>query len=244
MPFMDLGDVTIHYQEAGEGPFAYIFCHGLGGGGMGFTAEFGFWQQQFGRVLTWDNRGVGQSSTAQRYSLPLFASDLARLMDRLGIEQAVVHGVSWGGVLVQQFALDYPDKCAALIIDSSSSEVNVAASENWYQIGENTRLGAPGGREVSPEQIESLVARARGIAGLREHPYTPRLKEIVIPVLVVGGGRDAVAGAGGSVVMARNLPVAKLEIVEDSGHGVYSQKPDVFRSLAVAFCREHGVPIN
>ena len=241
MPEMDLGDVTIHYQQAGEGPLAYVFCHGLGGGGEGFVEEFDFWKEHFGRVITWDNRGVGASSTASKYSLPLFAGDLARLLDGLGVERAVVHGVSWGGVLVQQFALDYLERCAAVIIDSSSSEVNVAASENWFRIGENTRAGVEGGRDVPFEQVDSLVARARGIAGLREHPYTPRLKDITCPVLVVAGGKDEVAGAGGSVLMARNLPNARLEIFQESGHGVYSHERDGYRSLVLEFCREQGV---
>ncbi len=85
------------------------------------------------------------------------------------------------------------------------------------------------------------MARARGIAGLREHPYTTRLKEITCPVLVVGGGQDDVAGAAGSVLMARNLPNARLEIFQDSGHGVYSHKRDGYRSLVLEFCREHGI---
>src|SRR5688572_1087896 len=114
MPYIELGDVTIHYEEAGSGPLAYVFCHGLGGSGNGFVEEFDFWKEHFGRVLTWDNRGLGRSSQTAKYSVPLYASDLARLLDGVGIIKAVVHGVSWGGVVVQQFALDYPDKCAAI----------------------------------------------------------------------------------------------------------------------------------
>ena len=240
MPQMDLGDVSIHYQEVGDGPFAFVHCHGLGGSGEGFTEEFDFWREHFGHVLTWDNRGLGQSSQAAKYSLPLYASDLARLLDGLGIDKAVVHGVSWGGVLVQQFALDYLDKCAAVIIDSSSSEVNLASSENWYKQGEDARQ-AKGERSVQPEHLGSFVAQARAVAGLREHPYIPRLKEITCPVLVVGGGQDAVAGAGGSVILGRHLPASRTEILQDSGHGVYREKPEEFRRLVLEFCREYGV---
>ena len=93
-------------------------------------------------MVTWDYRGAGQSSQAAKYNLPLFAADLAAMMDALGIERAVLHGVSWGGVVVQQFALDYVERCAAIVLDSTSSEVNVAASENWYNRGEVARLGS------------------------------------------------------------------------------------------------------
>jgi 3-oxoadipate enol-lactonase len=140
MPEADLGDVTIHYEEAAtDKPMALVFCHGLGGNGDGFVSHFDFWSQHF-RCLTWDNRGLGRSSAAAKYNLPLYAGDLARLMDRLGIGRAIVLGVSWGGVVVQQFALDHPDKCAAIVLDSTSSEVNVA----------HPKAGMPAARPSSP----------------------------------------------------------------------------------------------
>ena len=263
MADVDLGDVTIHYEETGGGPLAYVFCHGGGGTGQVFMEHFPFWRQHFPRVVTWDNRGMGQSSQAAKYSLPLYASDLARLLDHLGVERAVLHGVSWGGVMVQQVALDYPDRCAAIIVDSSSSEVNVAASENWYSRGEAARLGAEAklgefrpaflghtasaqaireqGMNVQPEHVDSYVATMRTLAGLREHPLTPRLKEIGCPALIVGARQDATAGTGGSVIMARNIANARLEIFQESGHGVYRHKRDEFRALVLEFCRDHGI---
>ena len=240
MPLMDLGDVNIHYSEAGEGSFAFVHCHGLGGSGEGFIEEFDFWKEHFGRVVTWDNRGLGQSSQAPKYSLPLYANDLARLLDRLGVSKVVVHGVSWGGLVVQQFVLDYQQMCAAVVIDSSSSEVNTSASEGWYKQGEDARQGK-GERNVKPEHMDSFVAQARATAGIREHPITPRLKEIKCPVLVVGGGQDSVAGAGGSVLLGRNLPNSRTEIIQDSGHGVFRHKKEEFRRLVLEFCKDNGI---
>ena len=242
MPDASLGDVTIHYEEVGQGkPLAYFFCHGLGGSGDGFAEQFDFWGQHF-HAVTWDNRGLGRSSAAAKYNLPLYASDLARLMDHLGIERAVVHGVSWGGVLLQQFALDYPERCLALVFDSTSSECNVAASEGWYQRGEAARLAAEtAAPSVAPEHLDSYVAQARAAAGLREHPYTPRLKEIQAPALVVAGGQDQVAPPAGSVIMSRNLANARLEIVQEAGHGVYRERPDEFRALILSFLRDLGL---
>jgi pimeloyl-ACP methyl ester carboxylesterase len=237
MPDMDLGDVTIHYEEvATDKPMAFVFCHGLGGNGAGFVSHFDYWSQYF-RCLTWDNRGLGKSSQAAKYNLPLYASDLARLMDRLGIGKAIVHGVSWGGVVVQQFALDHPEKCAALILDSTSSEVNVASSEGWYARGEAVKSGQ--NTSVAPEHRDSFIAEARATAALREHPLTPRLKEIRCPTLAVGGGQDNVAGAAGTVIIGRNIPGARTEILQEAGHGVINQAPERFRELVVDFLKDN-----
>lgn len=255
MPSIDLGDVTIHYEEAGSGP-AFVFCHGLGGNSSSFVADDMAWYAQHFRTIAWDNRGLGKSSAAAKYNVPLYASDLARLMDHLGVEKAMVHGVSWGGVLVQQFALDYLEKCAGIILDSTSSEVNVGASENWYARGEVARQGDASRPEfrpafaghqdnsvrpaVPPEHVDSTVAQSRAVAGLREHPYTPRLQHITCPALVVGGGQDGVAGAAGSVILSRHLPDARLHVFQDAGHGIYRLKRDEFRALVLDFAREIG----
>ncbi|MPZ99580.1 MAG: alpha/beta fold hydrolase [Dehalococcoidia bacterium] len=262
MPLMDLGDVSIHYEERGQGDTTFVFCHGLGGSGRPFEEQDMDWYAERFRTISWDNRGLGRSSGADRYSLPLYASDLDRLLDRLGVERAVLHGVSWGGVVVQRFAIDYPERCAAIVLDSTSSEVNVRASENWYLRGEVARLGSAAveGREtppafeghatvtdvgartdVAPEHLESYVAECRATAGLREHPMTPDLKRISCPALVIGGGKDTVAGAGGSVVISRHVPDARLEIVAESGHGVYREAREEYHALLLDFLQGRGL---
>lgn len=261
MPKADLPGASIHYETAGDGPLAYVFCHGLGSTGEVFERADMDWYAERFRTVSWDQRGLWRSGPAARYSLPLYAADLAGLMDHLGIDRAVVFGVSWGGYVVQRFALDYPDRCAAIVIDSSSSEVNVASSEDWYQRGELARLGpsilegrkfeaafeghrsldADSVPDMPAENIDSYVAQARATAGTREHPLTGELHRIKCPALVVGGGKDVVAGAGGSVILGRKIPGARTEIVQESGHGVYSDKREVFRPLLLEFLAEHDL---
>ena len=166
-------------------------------------------------------------------------------------------------LLTQQFAFDYLHKCAAIIIDSSSSEVNLASSEDWYKLAEVARLGTDAkvsefrpafeghtssaqasqgrGRTIPPENLDSHIAVLRALAGLREHPFTPRLKQITCPALIVGGGQDGTAGAGGSIVLSRNLPNARLQVFQDAGHGIYKQKQNEFRTLVLEFCRDQGI---
>jgi pimeloyl-ACP methyl ester carboxylesterase len=257
----ELNGVRLHYVEAGAG-LPYVFCNGLGGNSAGFVRDDLPWYAERFRTVAWDQRGLGQSGPAGKYSLPLYAADLSALLDHLEIERAVVHGVSWGGVLTQRFALDYPERCAAIVLDSTSSEVNTGASENWYARGEIARLGpdAAAGRELAPafdghatvsstppapaipaEHVDSHVAQARATASLREHPMTPYLGRIECPTLIVAGGSDTVAGAGGSVVMSRQMPRAQLEVLDGVGHGVYRDARDQFRSLLVTFLADSGL---
>ncbi len=260
MPKFNTGEAVIHYEERGAGSLAYVYCHGLGGSGERFERDDMDWYAQHFRTISWDNRGLGRSGQAASYSLPGYASDLAKLLEQLNVDQAVIFGVSWGGVVAQRFGLDYPDKCAALVLDSTSSEVNVAASENWYARGEIARVGlnaALGGKSIAPafaghatasdnsqkpvldDHIPSYVAQCRATAGLREHPLTVELGRLTMPVLVVGAGRDTVAGAGGSVILSRNIRNSTLQIFQEAGHGAYASARSDFRECLLGFLDEN-----
>lgn len=268
MPDAVLSEATVHYEQAGDGPQTYVFCHGLGGNSEGFERDDMGWYAEHFRTISWDQRGLGRSPAAQKYSLPRYAQDLDELLEYLDVDRAVIFGVSWGGVLVQRFALDYPERCAAIVIDSSSSEVNVLASENWYMRGEVARLGyeqAVGARameaafeghatvsdsmsaasSVQSAHLDSFVAQARATASLREQPLTGELHRIACPALIVGGGQDTVAGAAGSVIIARNIGEnARLQVFQDAGHGVYREDREGYRDLLLTFLADDvpGLP--
>jgi pimeloyl-ACP methyl ester carboxylesterase len=70
-------------------------------------------------LLMYDVRGHGRTSVPadpSQYSLPLFAADLAALLRALGIERAHIGGVSMGGMITAQFAVDYPELCASVLL--------------------------------------------------------------------------------------------------------------------------------
>ena len=242
MSIANLENVDIYHSYAGNGKVPLVFCHGLGGDSSNFEKEDAKWYSQHFDLVCWDNRGLGRSGNTKKYSLPLYARDLDDLLDYLEIEAALIFGVSWGGVLAQRFALDYPEKCLALILDSTSSEVNKEASEAWYSKGENVKSFNPLVKSnVKESQVESFVAQCRATAGLREHPLTPQISEIQAPTLIVAGGSDKVAGAGGSVILSRNIPNSKLHIFQESGHGTYAHKREKFRKLLLDFVQQLGL---
>lgn len=74
-------------------------------------------------LLLYDVRGHGRTSAPRdpgEYSMTAFAADLAGLLRTLGVESAHVGGVSMGGMVTAQFAADYPDMCASVIIADST----------------------------------------------------------------------------------------------------------------------------
>src|SRR5690606_25324532 len=107
--------------------------------------------------------------------------------------------------------------------------------------GHQTVAATPQAPVVRPEHVDSYVAQCRVLAGLREHPLTPRLHLITAPTLVVGGGKDQIAGAAGSVIISRNVPGSRLEILPEAGHGTCRQAREEFRPLLIEFLRGCGL---
>jgi pimeloyl-ACP methyl ester carboxylesterase len=105
----------VAYRELGEGP-PLVLLHG-------FLSDSRCWRRQLEdlsdgfRVLAWDAPGAGSSSDPpDPFTTADWARCLAGLLDLLGIESAHILGLSWGGILAQEFYRSYPDRVRTLIL--------------------------------------------------------------------------------------------------------------------------------
>ena len=111
---LSLEGAQIFYEVTGEGPALVL----INGGGL----DCRMWQPQVGpfsrhfRVLRYDPRGIGRSETTDRTATWSPRHDLRLLLSHLGIERAHVIGLSWGGSLAIDFALDYPSIVSSLVL--------------------------------------------------------------------------------------------------------------------------------
>lgn len=135
MPTVDLDGITIAYEDEGSGP-PLVLVMGLGGQLTDWPPDLVDRLAERFRVIRLDNRDIGLSSlvdgpvpgpwstllasiTGRRrraaYRLADMAGDVVGLLDHLGIESANVVGVSMGGMIAQQLAIDHPGRVASLV---------------------------------------------------------------------------------------------------------------------------------
>src|SRR5580698_7995839 len=120
MPFVENQGARLYWDEQGSGePLLLI---------MGLSYPSYMWHRsrpvlaQTYRTIALDNRGVGQSDVPPGvYSIALMASDAAAVLDAAKVQIAHVFGVSMGGMIAQEFALQYPKRVRSLILGCTAA---------------------------------------------------------------------------------------------------------------------------
>ncbi|WP_245563059.1 alpha/beta fold hydrolase [Nevskia ramosa] len=177
MPDVKLNDVTIAYQQMGEGP-ELVFVHGL-------AASRAFWFLQYAlplskhfRITLFDLRGHGYSSMpASGYEAVLVAEDLAGLLDHLGIAACTLIGHSYGGGVALEFAGRYPQRVDKLVV----LDTKINALQPTQRLSDSPHL--------SPFEIE--VSRTSGHDWEQEPQVGLLFLEVLARWKTSGGGSEA-----------------------------------------------------
>lgn len=263
MPYADANGIDIYYELRGEGhPLVMI---------IGLSGNIDWWDRTLLSLLAekfqlviFDNRGSGRSGKPRvEYSIPLMAADTAGLLRSLGIDRAHVLGVSMGGKIALQLALDYPEMVERLVLccTSCGGDEQVATSpelvamlgagrkgitvEDVARSSLNLLFPRSYVRE-NPELMEDFIRRFQ-IAPTRGHAFFAqlaavagfgvfaRLKEIAAPTLVLTGDSDELVPPDNSRILAENIPGAKLITYPGAAHFFFSQFPEQVASDITTF---------
>ena len=199
------------YEITGEGATTIVWIHGIGG-------SHHYWDEILPEIpgfrhVSYDVRGMGDSEGSDGpVALEDWAADCASLMDELGIERAVIAGMSMGGAITMRFGIDFPEKVTALLLQSTSSRVGQAATDHWMAQADETEQG---GNAL-------LAAAQRSVA---KYNMDEEIKKFDVPSLILVGDADQTTPVGGSVIMNRCIPNSELEIYPGAGHSLLNEEP-------------------
>jgi len=158
MQRVSIGDVTLAYEDAGQGE-PLIQLHGAGFGHHNFGAVTPYLTRHF-RVLNVDQRGFGESDRPRHeYTFESWADDVAALLDALGIESAHIHGSSMGGPVAVNFAARHPSRVKGLIVSCSLVKPDRFARISYALVRSIARSYGVGSQELA--QFISLCALSR-----------------------------------------------------------------------------------
>jgi pimeloyl-ACP methyl ester carboxylesterase len=143
--FIIAGDLTLHCVQWGEQGPPIIFIHGLTANAFCFQA-FADDLARDHRVFAYDLRGRGDSDKPESgYNVPIHATDLAELIDALGLDRPVIVGHSLGALIGLYFAKQYPGNLSKLVLIDAGAPLpwKTAAEQPAWLTASINRLGMP-----------------------------------------------------------------------------------------------------
>jgi pimeloyl-ACP methyl ester carboxylesterase len=261
---LSLEGAQIFHEVTGDGPALVL----INGGGL----DCRMWQPQVGpfsaqhRVLRYDPRGIGRSEISDRSATWSPRHDLCLLLSQLGIERAHVVGLSWGGSLAIDFALDYPFMVSSLVlvapgvsgykhadVDRFLDQLDYALDRGDIEPAvELTLRESVDGPHRRPDQVDQHLRKALGdmyrasyervTRGMPPQPMQPpalqRLGEIDAPTLLVVGSLDMTAIHDIASLLVTRIPNITRADIADAAHMVNLEAPEVFNARLLEFMSE------
>ena len=259
MPVFSHNGCNLYYEEHGQGA-PVLLVHGLGSSTRDWELQIPVLSQYF-RVIAFDVRGHGQSSKPrERYNIKGFADDTAALIEHLNLPYVHLVGISMGGMIGFQLAVDHPQLLKSLCIVNSAPEVKAKTPREYWEIAKRWTLARVLGLETiakalgkllfpKPEQAElrkkmeerwpqndkrAYLSSLSAIIGwgVREH-----LSRINCPTLVIAADRDYTPVALKQTYVDE-MQNARLLVIEDSRHATPLDQPEHFNCSLLTFLNE------
>jgi 3-oxoadipate enol-lactonase len=255
----------VYYEEAGEGE-PLLMVQGLGTDHLGWMLQVPEFSKHH-RVITFDNRDVGQSKQADKpYEVADMARDALTLADQLELDTFHLVGMSMGGAIAQEMALLAPERLRTLTL-----VVTFAGGGNWA--AERARLWSEirgliehethldwlllfGMSEQfydSPERIEyskqlmranphpqSTEAFQRQVEASGRHEARDRLGQISVPTHVIGAEHDTLVPVWKSKEIADLIPNADYSVMPGAPHALNMERAQEFNELVLGWLRASG----
>jgi 3-oxoadipate enol-lactonase len=256
MPVFSNGGINFYYESAGEGD-CLLFIHGLGSSSRDWEQQVPYFAKTY-RVLTVDVRGHGQSDKPPGpYSIKQFTDDIAALLHNLAVSGTHVVGVSMGGMIAFQLAVDYPDLVKSMVIVNSGPELIPRTFKEKLAIWQRFMILRFMGMRKMGEVLAPRLFIKEEQDGLREQfierwaendkrAYTDTMRALVgwsvldristinVPVLVIAADEDYTPVSAKEAYLNK-LPNAQFLIIEDSRHATPVEHPEAFNAAIMEF---------
>ena len=258
MPFADNQGVRIYWDELGQGD-ALLLIAGIGCPSQMWSG-FRPCLAARNRTLALDNRGTGKSNVPPGpYSVAAMASDAAAVLDAAGVQGAHVFGVSMGGIVAQEFALQYPARTRSLILgctsfggrnavrpDPAVRQFLAARGSMSAAEAEQTSVPIMYCAETPRVRIEedlalrrrwqtspaSYIAQFQGVVAWEAYN---RLPELRVPTLVIHGDSDRLVPVANGELLAARIAGARCVILSRAAHLFYVDQPEATHAAIVEF---------
>ncbi len=255
MPFAQIGNNRIWYEDTGGQGLAIVFSHGFVLDRTLFSAQVGALRARY-RCIGWDQRGHGMSECNGSFSLWDSAGDIIALLDRLEIAQAVLVGHSQGGFISMRATVTAPARVRGLVLIDTAARAFQPAEVEGYTAMRNAWVNdgpvgqtaeAMAGLIFGPDfdhskwiaNWQSRAPRAWSEpwgAILARDEFFPRLAEIKCPSLVIHGEKDGAFSVDVASELCATMPGCRgTEVIAGAFHAPPATHPVQVSEILAGF---------
>lgn len=258
MAYFEHEGCVLHYEEYGHGT-PLILIHGLGSSSLDWELQIPTLSRHY-RLIVIDVRGHGRSDKPrERYSIAGFSADLMALIEHLQLPPAHIVGLSMGGMIGFQLAVEHPQLLKSLCIVNSAPEVKVRTANDCWQWAKRWSLarvlsletiGKALGKQLFPKPEQAHLRRKMTERWAKNHKRAylasfdaivgwgvqEHLSRITCPTLIISADHDYTPVAQKEIYV-KLLPAARLVVIEDSRHATPLDQPQVFNSTLLDFLK-------
>jgi 3-oxoadipate enol-lactonase len=265
MAIATLNGIQLHYRLEGDGEETIVLINGLADDLETWVLQVDDFLAAGYRVLRFDNRGVGASSApAGPYSSAMLAADAKALVDSLALTDFHLMGVSMGGMIAQEYALNYPGDLRSVTFGCTYAAPGPFCSRMFAMWADMAPvLGVPfvmrdvtlwaftvpffeqRGEELAEFETamrymtQPTRAYLAQLAVIQNHDATSRLGQISVPTLVLAGGEDILIPVSLSRRIHDAIPGSEWATTK-GGHACLWEHPAEFNQTFLDFVRRHG----
>jgi pimeloyl-ACP methyl ester carboxylesterase len=262
MPLARAGNLNLEYYVEGEGPPLLMI--------MGFGGQASSWGEPFlGRLrshftlVRFSNRGTGRSDRPPgQFSVRDMADDAVAVLEAAGFESGHVLGVSMGGMIAQELAINHPRSVLGLVLGctlpggphSVTASPEVVANllprpglsreeqvrKTWPVIASAEFLET--GRDFleemlrvgleTPTPVETLMLQAAAVQGFDAYD---RLPQVQAPTLIIHGDADRLVPVENARILQRRLPNSQVKVLPGAGHVFFWEQPEAAAGAVIDF---------
>lgn len=252
--------ITQAYEDVGTGE-ALVLVHGHPFNRSMWAPQLDSFGAAGWRVVAPDLRGYGQATVVPgKTTLDVFAADIAALLDELGVDRAVLGGLSMGGQIVMDFYRQFPHRVRALVLADTfcgldtpqKLQLRLDTADRLEREGmagyadeELPRMVAPVTIEERPAVAEHVLTMMRttppegaaaALRGRAERPdYTTVLAGATVPALIVVGSEDVYTPVPDAKQMHGLIAGSTLTVIDGAGHMPNLERPAEFNAVLRAF---------
>ena len=251
MPYLNVNNTNLYFEEAGSGPETIVFSHGLLWSGKMFADQVEQLKSRY-RVITYDHRGQGKSQVpADGFDMDTLTGDAAALIKALNAQPCHFAGLSMGGFVGMRLAARFPELIRSLVLMETSAQpepeenipkyrmlnglvkllgtwavkgpvMKIMFGRKFLEDRQRKDLRKQWAKELTSNK-KTITRAVEGV--INRHGVEQELKNIQCPTLVMVGDQDVATVPAKGRYIQQHIPGAELVIIPGAGHSSSVEEP-------------------